>query len=444
MFGFFKKKKVLSFFDLFYKNNLLAVKNFVPIFLTKFQYNLYDKNYKFLTFLKFISLKNSNLLYLQYYDFSNYNKSYFLNLYISLKNRIYYNYCNVVKDFYLYWYAKNKFSIFKFINNTKFKYVKFGIHNYVKVKNSFNVKYIKILDKYLIKHKMFRSGKFFYNFLEYMKAFTYSVYKKNMLYGRLKYTKFDGDIRNINLTFCNVDKLKRLKGWFNIFNYIKKYSYLSYNANKNRVISHFIKKYHNFYYFIIRYFYKVIKNIKYKYIENFNFKKIIFIKILIFNIFYNKWFRFKKLRRLIKRKKLKRWKIRRLIRFRKLNYISFLLRIKSRRLNSNFLKRLKLISLIKKRKRLKFFKFKNNIRSVNWLLKFRRFKSIKNPFNKFRRNKNFKGRPFNKFINKNFKGRPFNKFKQLSNNNKKWQGTGPVFNYKNRNKVMMQANVKRV
>jgi len=63
-----------------------------------------------------------------------------------------------------------------------------------------------------MKNKMFRPGKFFYNFLEYMKAFSYSVYKKNMLYGKLRYIKFDGNKENTNVIFFNVDKLKRLKG----------------------------------------------------------------------------------------------------------------------------------------------------------------------------------------------------------------------------------------
>ena len=467
-----RKKKVSSVFDLFYENKLLSVKNFEPILLTKFQYNLYDKNYKIVNLFKYINYKNINLLYLQSFAFSNLNNSYFFKFYLNLKNIIYLNIYNAFTKFYLYWNTNHKFSIFKILKNTKFKYVNFGINNYIKFKNPLNVKHTKVLDKYLMKNKMFRPGKFFYNFLEYMKAFSYSVYKKNMLYGKLKYIKFDGNKENTNVIFFNVDKLKRLKGWFSIYNYIKKFTYLSYNFNKHKIISYFLKKYHNFYYLIIRYFFKIINNIKFMFIEKFNFKKIQFFKILILYMFYNKWYKFKSFMRLIRRKKIKRWKIKRIIRFRKLNYISFLLRIKSRKLNSNFLKRFKLIRLIKKRKRLNFFKFKNNLRAVNWLLKFRKFKSIKNPFHKpFKKyKKNFKFKKFNNFNNnkKNIKGTPFkpyvkkpyvkkpyvkkpyikfnkfyknNRFKELSNKDKK---PDTRFNSSNRNMIVTKPNVKRV
>lgn len=98
-----KKKSVLGAFDLFYCNKLLSVNNFVPILLTKFQYNLYDKNYKILDYFKYINLKNTNLLYLQHYsDFSNFNYLYFLKFYFNLKNMIYFNLYNVIKQFKLY------------------------------------------------------------------------------------------------------------------------------------------------------------------------------------------------------------------------------------------------------------------------------------------------------------------------------------------------------
>jgi hypothetical protein len=76
-----KKKKVLSVFDLFYENKLLSVKNFEPILLTKFQYNLYDKNYKIVDLFKYINFKSINLLYLQSFSFSNFNYLYFLKIY---------------------------------------------------------------------------------------------------------------------------------------------------------------------------------------------------------------------------------------------------------------------------------------------------------------------------------------------------------------------------
>ena|ERR1700712_4448483 len=98
---------------------------------------------------------------------------------------------------------------------------------------------------------------------------------------------------------------------------------------------------------------------------------------------------------------------------RKIGYIRFLLRIKTRILNSKFLARLKLNAVIRKRKKLHFYKFKNSIRVVNWLLKFRRSKAIRNPFiksrYKMRKRKNFNN------ISKNQR---FLKFNKLSNKGK--------------------------
>lgn len=216
---------------------------------------------------------------------------------------------NVLSNYYLYLNngnINNIFSVFKILRSTKFKYVKFGINNYIRFKNELNIKYTKLLDKYLIKNKMFRPGKFFYYFLEYMKNFSYNVYRNNLFYSKYKYIKFDSNKRNVTLISSNVDRFVRLKGWFSIYNYIKKYSYLSYNANKHKVISYFIKKCHFFYYFIIRFFYKIIKNLKFMFIEKFNYKKINFFKIIVFYIFYTKWFKFKPFIRLIRKKKLKR------------------------------------------------------------------------------------------------------------------------------------------
>lgn len=437
-----KKKSVKSVFDLFYSNKLLLANNFVPIFLTKFQYNLYDNNHKFLTFLNYLNLKKTNYLYLQTYKHINYNYLYFLNFYINLKNIVFANINNVLSSYYLY-LNNNIFSIFKILKNTKFKYLKYGINNYIKFKNNYNFKRIKLLDKYLIKNRMFRAGKFFNKFLQYMKAFSYSVYKNNMFYGKFKYTKFDGKKNNLKLITFNTDKLQRFKGWFYVYNHIKKYSYLSYNENKHKVMSYFIKKYHYFYYFIIRFLHKIINNLKFMFIEKFNFKKIQFFKILIFYVFYKKWFRFKHFMRMIRKRKIKRWKLRRIIRFKQLPYLSFLLRIKSKVLNSKFAARLKLRGIIKKRKRLNFYKYKNSIRVVNWLLKFRRFKNIKNPFKKsfrrFRKRKNFNF----KNIKKNNKFIIPSKFKQLSKNKDK---VAVKFNYKNKKPlpIIVKPNVKRV
>jgi hypothetical protein len=443
-----KRKSVVSVFDLFYCNKLLSVKNIVPIFLTKMQYNLYDNNHKFLTFLNHLKFKKYHYLYLQSYNYINYNYLYYLNFYINLKSIIFYNLYNVLSSYYINLNTKNIFSIFNIFKNIKFKYLKYGIHNYTKFKNPLNLKRIKLLDKYLIKNRMFRAGKFFNKFLEYMKAFSYSIYKNNMFYNKYKYTKFDGNKNNIKLITFNRDKMERFKGWFQIYNYIKKYSYLSYNENKSKLIKHFMKKYHYFYFFIVRFFHKIINNLKFMFIEKFNFKKIQFFKILIFYLFYNKWFRFKHFMRLVRKKKINRWKLRRIVRFKQLPYLSFLLRIKSRVLNSKLVARSKLRRIIKKRKRLNFYKYKNSVRVVNWLLKFRRFKNLKNPFRKsfrrFRRRKNinFKNMKDNKFIKLN----RINKFKQLSNFNKgKGKNFVVNFNYKNKKSVpvIKKPNVKR-
>ena len=413
-----KKKSVIADFDLFYSNRLLNVKNFVPIFITKFEYNLYDRNYNLLRYFNYQKLKTTNYLYLQSYNFIIYNYLYFCNFYINIKNNFYINIKNALSNYNLYLNNINIKNIFNILKSTKFKYVKFGINNYIKFKNKLDVKHLKLLDKYLIRNKMFRTGKFFYHFLEYMKNFSYNVYKKNLLYRRYKYTKFDGHKHNTKLISFNVDRFKSLNGWFSIYNYIKKYSYLGYNENKYKVTSYFIKKCHFFYHFIIRFFYKIIKNLKFMFIEKFNFKKLNFFKIIVFYIFNKKWLQFKPLIRLMRKKKFKRWKIRRILQTRNLGYIRFLLRIKTRILNSRFSARLRLKRAIKKRKRLNFYKYKNTIRVVNWLLKLRKLKSIKNPFKKpFRRfrimnNVDFKNK-------KLFKLDKINKFKQLSNNGKK-------------------------
>jgi hypothetical protein len=207
-----KRKSVVSIFDLFYCNKLLSVKNIVPIFLTKMQYNLYDNNHKFLTFLNHLKFKKYHYLYLQSYNYINYNYLYYLNFYINLKSIIFYNLYNVLSSYYINLNTKNIFSIFNIFKNIKFKYLKYGIHNYTKFKNPLNLKRIKLLDKYLIKNRMFRAGKFFNKFLEYMKAFSYSIYKNNMFYNKYKYTKFDGNKNNIKLITFNRDKMERFKG----------------------------------------------------------------------------------------------------------------------------------------------------------------------------------------------------------------------------------------
>jgi hypothetical protein len=209
------KKSVLSIFDLFYYNNLLNTKNYVPILLSKFEYNLYDRNHRFLNIFNYFNIKNYNRLYLQSYNYIVYNNFYFLNLYLNIKNNLYIDLKSVISNCYLYLNTKNInniFSIFKILRNTKFKYVKFSLNNYIKFKNELNVKNVRLLDKYLIKNKMFRSGKFFYNFLEYMKSFTYSVYRNNLFFRKYKYIKFDGNKHNVKLITFNADRLIRLKG----------------------------------------------------------------------------------------------------------------------------------------------------------------------------------------------------------------------------------------
>jgi hypothetical protein len=453
--NFKQKRSVTGTFDLFYYNHLLKVKTYIPIFFTKFEYNLYDRNYRFLKFLNYLNLKNNNNLFLQSYDFMIFKNHYFFNLYFSIKHTMYIDLKTVLLNYYLYLNTNDKnniFSIFKILRNTNLKYVKFSINNYIKSKNDLNIKHLKLLDKYLIKNKMFRSGKFFYNFLEYMKSFSYNVYRNNLFYRKYQYIKFDGNKQNVKLISFNVDKLARLKGWFYIYNYIKKYSYLSYNENKNKVISYFIKKYHFFYNFIIKFFYKIIKNLKFMFVEKFNFKKIQIFKIFAFYMFYIKWFKFKPLIRKIRRKKLKKWKIKRIKKFRFLGYIRFLVRIKARLLEARILKRMKLNSFIRKNKKLRFYKYKNTVRVVNWLIKLRRLKNIKNPFRKpFRK---FKRRVNLKFNNNNnkklFNLNKFNNFKQLSHkykNNKDLKKPYPY--YKNNKKFKAQLpliknNVKRV
>ena len=116
---------------------------------------------------------------------------------------------------------------------------------------------MKVLDKYLIRNKMFRAGKFFHFYLEYMKNFTYRVYNNNLLHGKFKYTKLDGYKYNVKLMSFNNVKSTKVKGWFYIYNYVKRYSYFGSNTNKNKTLRYFVKKYHYFYCFIISLFYVI-------------------------------------------------------------------------------------------------------------------------------------------------------------------------------------------
>jgi hypothetical protein len=266
--------------------------------------------------------------------------------------------------------------------------------------------------------------------------------------------KLDGYKYNVKLMSFNNVKSTKLKGWFYIYNYVKRYSYLSYNANKNKTLYYFIKKYHYFYCFIIRFFYKILYNLKFMFIEKFNFKKILFLKIVIFYLFYKKWYKYRKFLKIIRwrirKRKIKRRIVRRIARFRDLKYVNFLLRIKSRLLHSKFLSRLKLGIFIRKRKKLNFYKYKNSIRVVNLLLKFRKLKSIKNPFNKsFRKKWKSKKVNFNinkvknfKYINKNQKDKKYfkSKLKQLSNKNQKFISNKNI----SKNIKIPWVNVKRV
>jgi len=77
---------------------------------------------------------------------------------------------------------------------------------------------------------------------------------------------------------------------------------------------------------------------------------------------------------------------------------------------------------IRRRQNSTFYKYKNTIRIVNWLLKFRKLKSLKNPFQRFRR-----GRHYSK-INK-LKGKGKNK---------------NALNYKYKKQNSLITNVKRV
>ena len=207
----FKKRKRVLGFDLFYCNKLLDVKTFVPLLLSKFEYNFYDKNYIFFKIFDYCNIKKLNNLYLQSYEYKVFSYLYFDKLYLNIKNIIYQNINNILSKYYLY-LNNNKNYISNILKVTKLKYVKFGMFDYIKIKNALNVKHFRLLDKYLIKNKMFRAGKFFYNFLEYMKNFSYNVYRNNLLYNKFHYTKLDGNKNNIKLTTFNVDKLIKLKG----------------------------------------------------------------------------------------------------------------------------------------------------------------------------------------------------------------------------------------
>jgi hypothetical protein len=451
-----KRKGEFSSFDLFYSNNILSVKKMVPIFLNKFQYNLYDKNYKIISFLNYLNIRKSNLLFLEFYDYSFFNTLYFLYFYNTLKSSLILKLYNILFNFNLY--ISNFSCIFKIINNSKFKKLAITDH-YVKFKDNYNVYNMKILDKYLIRNRMFRAGKFFYHFLQYMKHFTYNMYQNNMFYRKLQYIKFDNNVKyNCKLKTFNIDKFYRLKGWFYIYNYIKKFINLRNNItyNKDRLIHHFMKKYHYFYCFIIKFFYKILYNLKFIFIDQFNYKKLQFLKIVILYVFYNKWFKFKRFIRKVKKGKMRRKEVRRIWRFQDLKYVKFLLRIKMRMLIKKFALRMKLDELIRRRKNLNFYKFKNSIRIVNWLLKYRKLKSLKNPFKKtFRKgpknfkfkDKNFKFKDKNfKFKDKNFKFKdskvPFNKFNNKFN--RKVKGVPQKFYLGDKKAYYRKFNVKKI
>jgi hypothetical protein len=420
--GIKKINNKLFIIDFFYSNKVLLEKQLVPMFLTKFQYNLYNKNYIIYRFFNYVKLNKINLLYLQGFNYSNFNYLYFFNLYNYLNNYICLNYKFILFNYYIY---KSRFNIinrFKFINNIKF--INVQIDNCIKFKGNFDIKEMKVLNKYLIRARMFRAGKMFFHFLKYMKRFSYSAYKNNLFYRKMKYMKLNGVMYNKKLVFLNIDKFANLKGWFYIYNYIKKYSFLADKGKRNqsKMIGYFIKQYYYLYCFIIKFFYKILYNLKFMFIDKFSFKKILFLKIALFFMYYNKVFKFRRFRRLIRKRKFKKWRLRRVLKFRHLWYIRFLLRIKTKVLNRKFLKRTKLVRLIKKRKRRTYFKFKNNIRIVNWLIKFRRLKGFRNPFKKsrFMKYRSTRKHISGKHISgKHISGKHIsgNNFKQLSNNN---------------------------
>jgi hypothetical protein len=115
-----KKKKVLSVFDLFCVNKVLSFHNFVPVFSTKLEYNLYDKNYRILQIYKFISYKNINKLYLQYNNYNNYNNNYYYNLYVNYKNKILDKLRNVLFNYNLHCSNFKVLNIFNIINQYNF------------------------------------------------------------------------------------------------------------------------------------------------------------------------------------------------------------------------------------------------------------------------------------------------------------------------------------
>lgn len=209
-FNFNKIKKVLSIFDFFYSNKVLLVNNLVPVFLTKFQYNLYDKIYKMIKFYKFYDLRKKNILYLQSNLYNNYNNLYYNNLYINLKNKLLYKFFNAIINYYLSFDNINIFNLYNIINKLNILNIK--ADDYIKFKSNLKVKVMKVLDKYLIKNKMFRAGKFFHFFLEYMKNFSHRIYNNNLFYGKFKYMKLNGYKYNIKLMSLNIDKVTDLKG----------------------------------------------------------------------------------------------------------------------------------------------------------------------------------------------------------------------------------------
>lgn len=439
-FNFNKIKKVLSIFDLFSSNKVLLVNNLVPVYLTKFQYNLYDKHYKISKLFKFFNLRKKNILYLQFNEYVNYNNLYYNNLYINLKNNILYNFFTVILNYYLFFNNIKILNLYNVLNKCNFK-----VDHYIKFKSNLKIKAMKVLDKYLMKNKMFRAGKFFHFFLEYMKNFTYRIYNNNLLYGKFKYMKLDGYKYNVKLMSFNNVKSTKLKGWFYIYNYVKRYSYLSYNVNKNKTLRYFVKKYHYFYCFIIKFFYKILYNLKFMFIDKFNFKKILFLKIVIFYLYYKKWYKYKKFLKIIRwkirKRKIKRRLVRRIARFKDLNYVKFLLRIKSRLLHSKFLSRLKLGLFIRKRKKLNFYKYKNCIRVVNLLLKLRKLKSLKNPFNK---RKKWKGKKVNFNFNFKFnKAKNFNKINKNKNQKDKKYFKGKLKQLSNKNQKFISKNINK-
>jgi len=209
----FNKIKKGKIDDSFYFNKIVYIKNLVPILLAKTQYNLYDKNYKFIEFFNYINLRNTNLLYMLSYEYNTYNYLYFFGLYNSLKNKIIFKLHDILLYYKQYLYLDESY-IFIFFNvmPNNVKFLKFGINNYIKFKNDYSLNNKKILDKYLIRNRMFRAGKFFHYFLEYMKKLTHRVYSKNVFFNKLKYIKMNGNKCFFKITALNIDDMRQFRG----------------------------------------------------------------------------------------------------------------------------------------------------------------------------------------------------------------------------------------